>query len=104
LDRLAIISQDHVARLQFGLLRRAPRVDRGNQRAVALVEPDALGDVVGDRLDARADPAALDLAGRLQLLDDRLRQRRRDRKADAERAARWRIDRGYGADPRASEG
>ena len=103
LDRLAVIAEDHVARLQFGLRRRAAGIDRGDHRAAALVEPDALGEIVGDRLDAGADPAALDLSGRLELLDDRLRQRRRDREADADRAARRRIDHRVDADHLAGE-
>src|SRR5205814_10257486 len=48
-------------------------------------------------------PAALDVAGRLQLLDDRLRHCRWDRKADADRAARGRIDRRVDADDLAGE-
>src|SRR5207248_2924957 len=61
------------------------------------------GDFLGDRLNAGADPAGLDFAGRLQLLDDRLRHRRWDRKADADRAARGRIDRRVDADDLAGE-
>ena len=52
----------------------------------------------GDRLDLHADPAARDLTARHQVLDDRLRDFRGDREADADAAARRREDRGVDAD------
>ena len=63
LDRLTLIAQDDIARLQLGLRRRAAGIDRRDHRAARLVEPDGLGELLGHRLDAGADPAALDLAG-----------------------------------------
>src|SRR5438270_3759236 len=103
LDRLAVVAQDEVARLQFRLFRRARPINGCDHRAAVFLEAETLGDLVGDRLNAGADPAALDFAGRLQLLDDRLRHRRWDRKADADRAARGRIDRRVDADDLAGE-
>ena len=58
-DLLAVEGQDHVAGLDAGDLRRALVVDAGDQRAARLVEAEALGDLVGDRLDAHAEPAAM---------------------------------------------
>ena len=57
-DRLAVEAEDHVARLDAAGLRRAVVVDAGDQRALRLIEPEALGDFVGDRLDAHPEPAA----------------------------------------------
>src|SRR5260370_1371948 len=83
LARLAVERQHAVAGLQLGLRRRAVGVDVGAQRALRLVEAEALGDLVGHRLDADAGPAAFAPAVLLQLLDDRPRQRGRDGEADA---------------------
>ena len=62
-DRLAVIGEDHVSRLQLCLRRGARRIDRRDHRPASLVEPDGLGNLVGDRLDAGADPAAFHFAG-----------------------------------------
>ena len=59
--------------------------------------------VVGHLLDAHAEPAAPGFAVFLQLIDDRHRAVRRNRKADADRAAGRRNDRGIDADDFAVE-
>ena len=64
---------------------------------------EALGDVVGDLLDAHAEPAAPRLAELAELIDDGDRGVRRHRKADADRAAGRRDDRGVDADDVAVE-
>ncbi len=62
-----------------------------------------LGDVVGDLLDAHAEPAAPDLAVLAQLIDHVDGGVGRHREADADRAAGRRDDRGIDADDLAVE-
>ena len=62
LDVLAVELDDHVAGLDAGGLGRALVVDAGDQRAARRLEAEALGDLVGDLLDAHAEPAAPRLA------------------------------------------
>ena len=61
-------------------------------------QAQAVGDLVGDRLDLHADPAARDRALVLQRGDDRLGGLGRDGEADADAAAGRREDRGVDAD------
>ena len=98
LDVLAVELDDDVAGLDAGGLGRALVVDAGDQRAARRLEVEALGDLVGDLLDLHAEPAAVNLAELLKLVDDRLHDLRRHRKADADRAAGGRDDRGVHAD------
>ena len=60
LDVLAVELDDDVAGLDAGGLRRALVVDAGDQRAARRLDVEALGDLVGDLLDAarRASRAA----------------------------------------------
>ena len=58
LDVLAVELDDDVAGLDAGGLRRALVVDAGDQRAARRLDVEAFGDVVGDLLDAHAEPAA----------------------------------------------
>ena len=58
-DWLAVIGEDHITRLQLRLCRWARRIDRCDHRASAPVKSDRLGNVLGDRLNARADPTTL---------------------------------------------
>ena len=62
LDVLAVELDDHVARLDAGGLGRALVVDAGDQRAARRLDAEAFGDLVGDLLDAHAEPAAPRLA------------------------------------------
>ncbi len=96
-DRLAVKRHDHVAALNAGFLGRATRHHLGHQGATRLVEPQFFHHLVGDRLDLHAEPAALGAAEFDQLLHHRPRHRRRHRKADADRAAGLREDRGVDA-------
>ena len=65
-----------------------------------LSSPRRLGNLVGDRLNADPEPAAVhDVLGVAdQLVGDLPRDIGRDREADADRAAARRIDRGIDAD------
>src|SRR5436190_12511224 len=65
LDRTAVELDDHVARLEAGLRRRATRADRAEERAVVIGKTEALGNRAGQRVDADFDAnhAAGDLAG-----------------------------------------
>ena len=94
---------DHVARLDAAGLGRALIVDAGDQRAARRLDAEAVGDVVGDLLNAHAEPAAPRLAVLAQLIDHRHRGVGRHRKADADRAAGRRDDRGVDADDFAVE-
>ena len=99
-NRLAVEAEDHIARLNAAGLGRAVVVDAGDERAVRLVQPEALGNFVGDRLDAHAEPAAVH--GMIGLPDQRGRDRLGkvggDRETDADRPAAGRIDRRGDAD------
>ena len=86
-----------------GGLGRPLVVDAGNQRAARRADVQAFGEFVGHLLDAHAEPAAPGFAVFLQLIDDRNGAVRRDRKADADRAAGRRDDRRIDADDFAVE-
>ena len=90
--RLAVDADDHVALLEAGLGSRAVRLDARDDLALVLLQAPGAGDIVGDRLDADAEIAARHLLALHQLLDDRPRILRGDREADADIAARLRID------------
>ena len=98
LDRLAVDRGDHVAGLDAGLGGRTCRLRLIDQRALGLLQAEAVGDVGGDRLDLHAEPGAVDVAVLLELRHDHLRGLRRDVEADADRAAGRREDRGVDAD------
>ena len=98
LDVMAVEFHDHVAGLDAGGLGRALVVDARHQRAARRLDAEAVGDVVGDLLDAHAEPAAPGLAVLPQLIEHRHRGVGRHGKADADRAARRRDDRGIDAD------
>src|SRR5690606_12681476 len=61
-DVLAVEADDHVTRLDRAVLDRAAFDDAGDQRAHGAVHAEAFGDVVRDRLDTHAEPAAPGLA------------------------------------------
>ena len=69
----------------------------GNQRTFGLLQAQAVSDLRRHLLDLDADPAAADRALVLELLDDILHRRSRDRERNADAAARRRIDRGVHA-------
>src|SRR6185312_14200205 len=98
LDALAVDLGDHVAGLDAGLGCGTIGLRLGDQRAFRLLQAEAVGDLLGHRLDLDADPAAADGALVLELGDDALHGRRRNRERDADAAARRRIDRGVDAD------
>src|SRR5690606_25356357 len=90
---LAVEAHDHVTGLDRAVLDGAALDDAGDQRAARAVHAQAFGNVVCNRLDAHAEPTAAGLAELAQLLDDPDGELRRDREADADRAARRRDDR-----------
>src|SRR5581483_2371239 len=94
LDVMTVEFHHHVAGLQPGLGGGAVLGDARDQRAARLADAEAFGDRVVDLLDAHADPAAPRLAEFAELGDNRGHALRRNRKADADRAARRRNDRG----------
>src|SRR5215467_1646792 len=67
------------------------------------LDVEAVGDIVGDLLDAHAKPAAARLAELAELVDNRNRGLGRHREPDADRAARRRDDRGVDSDDLAFE-
>ena len=69
-DVLAVELDDDVAGLDRAVVDRAALDDAGHQRALGLRHAEALGDLVGDRLDAHAEPAAPRLAEFASWLDD----------------------------------
>ena len=69
----------------------------------ARLDVEAFGDLVGDLLDADAEPAAAQLAELPELIDHAGHRLRRHRKADADRAARRRDDQRVDADHLAVE-
>src|SRR6185312_15052342 len=69
MDILAVEGKDDVAGLDAGDLGRAAVAHAGDERALGLVEAQALGDLVGDALDVDAEPAAPGMAEHLDLVD-----------------------------------
>ena len=98
LDVLAVELDDDVAGLDAGRFRRALVVDAGDQRAARGLDVEAFGDLVGDLLDADAEPAAAQLAELPELIDHAGHRLRGHRKADADRAAGGRDDQRVDAD------
>src|SRR5262249_1899681 len=84
LDVLAVELHHHVAGQDAGGFRRPLFIDAGDERAARRLDAEALGDVVGDLLDAHAEPAAASLAELPQLIDHRGDGLRRYREADAD--------------------
>src|SRR5882757_7541359 len=68
LDVLAVELDDDVAGLDAGGLGRALVVDARDQRATRRLDVEALGDLVGDALDAYAEPAAAQFAELAELV------------------------------------
>ena len=98
-DWLAVDGDQNVARPDAGLVGRAAAQHAGDDaRRDFLPRPKRFGQLGRDVLRLDADPAAHDLAGADDRLHHRLRGRDRNRKADAERAAAARIDRGIDAE------
>ena len=89
--------------LRPALAAGLPVLRLGDERALVVLELEAVGDVRRDRLDLDAEPAAHDRAVVLELGDDALRGRGRDGEGDADVAARRREDRGVDADDLAVE-
>ena len=87
-----------IAVLEAGRRRRRILLDLRDERALGVLEVEAVGDILRHRLDLHAEPAARDLAVVLQLLHDALGDVARDGEADADAAARRREDRGVDAD------
>src|SRR5581483_2123494 len=98
LHRLAVDRGDDVAGFDAGLGRGAVGLRFGNQRAFRLLQAEAVGDLGSDGLNLYADPAAAHRALVLELVDDGLHRRRRNREGDADAAAGRRIDRSIDAD------
>src|SRR4051812_46090417 len=121
LDVLAVELDDDIAGLDACRLCRSLVIDAGDQRAARGLDVEAFGDLVGDLLDADAEPAAAELAELPELIDhggdrlgrhgetktDRAAGRRDDQRVDAhdlaleieQRAAGIAaVDRGVGLD------
>src|SRR5262249_39337977 len=103
LDVLAVELDDHVARFDAGRLGRPLIVDAGDQRAPRRTDLPAFGDLVGHLLNGTAEPSTPGLAELLELIDYRHGGFRGHRKADADRTAGGRNDRGVDADHLAVE-
>ncbi|GAA0005711.1 hypothetical protein BRDID11002_57140 [Bradyrhizobium diazoefficiens] len=103
LDVLAVKLDDDVAGLDAGRLGRALVVDAGNQRAARRLDVEALGNLIGDALDAHPQPAAAQFAELAELVDDAHDRLRRHGEADADRAAGGRDDQRVDADDVAIE-
>src|SRR6267142_4095894 len=98
LDRLAICRSNDVTCLDAGLCCRSVLLGVRYQRTQCLLQTHAVGDILGYRLNLNTDPTAADASVILQLSDHVLYSHCRDRKCDADAAARWRIDRRVYAD------
>src|SRR6185503_7751054 len=98
LDVLAVELDDDVAGLDAGGLGRALVVDAGHQRAARRLDVEAFGDLVGDLLNADAEPAAAQFAELPELIDHADHGLRGYRKAEADRAAGGRDDQRVDAD------
>src|SRR4029077_2551303 len=103
LDVVAVEFDDDVAGLDAAGLGRPLVVDAGNQRAARRLDAQAFGNIVGDLLDAQAEPAAAHFAEFAELIDHRHGGVGRHREADAARTAGPRDDRGVDADDLAVE-
>src|ERR1700737_3002904 len=88
LDVLAVELDHDIAGLDARRLRRALVLDAGDQDAARGLDVEAFGDLVGDALDADAEPAAAQFAELPQRIDHADHGLRRHRKADADRTAR----------------
>src|ERR1700730_10122892 len=97
-DRLTIDRGNDVACFNAGLCCRSILLGISYQRALRLLQTDAVGDILGYRLNLNADPTAADASLVLELSDHVLYRRCRDRKCDADAATGWRIDRSVYAD------
>src|SRR5690606_22620774 len=95
---LAVELHDDVAGLDAGGLRRTAAVNAGNQSAARRFQAQRLGDVVGHFLNAHTEPAAPGFAELAQLIDNADNGFRGNGKADADRSAGGRDDRGVHAD------
>src|SRR5581483_4541739 len=98
LDLLAVDGGDDVARLDARLGGRAIGLRFGNQSTLRLLQAEAVGDILGHRLDLHADPTARDRAMVLELTDDGLDRVGGDRKGNADGTAGRREDRRIDAD------
>ena len=89
---LAVELDDHIAGWIRAVVDRTALDHAGDEGAFGGGHAEAFGDLVGDRLDANAEPAAAGLAELLELIDDVDGKLRGDREADADRAAGGRDD------------
>ncbi|ABA51164.1 hypothetical protein BURPS1710b_3679 [Burkholderia pseudomallei 1710b] len=92
-DVLAVDRHQNIARLDARLVGRAALQHARNDRARFLRKAERFGDLRRHVLRLDADPAARDGARRDDALEHVARGRHGDREADAERAARARVDR-----------
>src|SRR3954468_11669884 len=69
LDVLAVELDDDIAGLDACRLCRSLVIDAGDQRAARGLDIEAFGELVGDLLDANAEPAAAELAELPELID-----------------------------------
>src|SRR5262249_44684539 len=102
-DLVALEARDDITLADARGGGRAILGDRGDERAVRLLEAEALGDRLGDLLDLHSQPTAPRLPVLSELVDHAPGERRGDGEADADRAAAGREDRRVDADYLARE-
>ena len=96
--RFAGYGEQDVSRANAAVVRGAAAHNAGDQRTVGAGQAEGFGDLRRDLLGFDADPAARDASALDDLLHHAFRGRHGNREADAERAARARVDRGIDAD------
>src|SRR2546429_3959211 len=79
--------EDHVARLDSGLLGRSALLDARHERPCGLRQSEGIGEALRDRLDQHPELAARRVTGGLQLLADLHRHIDRDGEGHAHVAA-----------------
>src|SRR5262245_23128766 len=97
-DGLAVETQDDVTGLDAGLVRRSAFLHRIHERALRPRQPESVRELLGDRLDDDAYPAARHLAGRAQLVGDVVGNVDRYREGQPHEAAGAAVDLGIDAD------
>src|SRR5207253_8976182 len=94
IDRLAVNRHDHVAGLEAGTGGRTAGAHPGDERTGRTLEAEIFRDLGGDGLQLGAEPWPLDRAAAApRRAHHDLHHVRWDRKTDADRAARARVDR-----------
>src|SRR5665647_1229379 len=98
LDGFTVHRRDNVAGFDAGLGSRSVGLRFRYQRAFSFLQTEAIGDILGYRLNLNADPATADGALVLELCDHILYGRSRNREGDANASTRRGVDRRVYAD------